>query len=58
MTERLTASDLSAQLHTPLKTLEFWRAHGKGPRYARIGRRVLYRRVDVEEWLTCAFDGA
>jgi len=51
MTELITPAELAAQIHTP-----YWRSRGKGPRYARIGKRVLYRRSDVEEWLTSTFE--
>ena len=33
----------------------FWnsaRCTGHGPKYLKMGRRVLYRRADVEEWLS------
>ena len=33
------------------KTLDHWRMQGKGPPYFKVGRRVLYRRADVERWL-------
>jgi predicted DNA-binding transcriptional regulator AlpA len=35
---------------TPL-TIESWRRRGEGPAYVRIGRRVLYPRAAVAEWL-------
>lgn len=31
--------------------LEKLRANGKGPDYARIGRRVLYRTEDLDAWV-------
>jgi predicted DNA-binding transcriptional regulator AlpA len=44
----------------PLGTLRFWRAEGKGqgPRSAKLGRRVVYRRSDVEAWVDAQFDAA
>jgi len=33
-------------------TLERWRCTGQGPRFIRAGRKVFYRRSDVEAWLT------
>lgn len=33
-------------------TLEKWRCTGQGPRFIRVGRKVLYRRTDIEAWLT------
>jgi hypothetical protein len=55
MTELMTPAELSAQIHTPPETLQYWRSHGKGPRYGRIGKRVVYRTADVEAWLTSCF---
>lgn len=33
------------------KTLEAWRARGKGPRFVKAEGRVLYRFADVEAYL-------
>ncbi|MFE2110560.1 helix-turn-helix transcriptional regulator [Kitasatospora sp. NPDC059463] len=37
------------------KTLRNWRYLGLGPRYRKLstgrGRRIRYRRTDVEQWL-------
>jgi hypothetical protein len=30
------------------RTLERWRWEGKGPRYLKVGGRVLYRLTDIE----------
>ncbi len=30
------------------RTLERWRFHGTGPRYLKVGGRVLYRMTDIE----------
>jgi len=33
-------------------TLRYWRALGvRGPVSFKLGRRVMYRRADVEKWL-------
>ena len=32
------------------RTLEQWRWQGKGPRYLKIGARVVYRLADVEAY--------
>lgn len=32
-------------------TLNAYRVSGNGPRYLKIGSRVRYRRVDLDEWL-------
>ena len=33
-----------------LGTLANWRSNGTGPKFLKIGGRVLYRRVDVEAY--------
>jgi excisionase family DNA binding protein len=33
------------------RTLESWRLTGNGPAYIKVGRRVRYRRSDLEAWL-------
>ena len=32
-------------------TMENWRYVGGGPRYAKLGRRVTYRRTWLDDWL-------
>lgn len=39
-------------------TLAYWRGIGKGPRWAKLGRRVVYRRADVERWVDEQFEAA
>lgn len=43
--------------HYPIKlgTLDYYRQIGKGPRWAKIGRRVFYRPEDIEEWIDAQF---
>jgi predicted DNA-binding transcriptional regulator AlpA len=33
------------------KTLPKLRLSGRGPRYLKLGRKVAYRRQDIEQWL-------
>lgn len=33
------------------KTLENWRSEGRGPRFYREGRIILYRRKDLDQYL-------
>lgn len=49
--EFLTSDELAGLLRTTRGTLHQWRTRGIGPRGVRIGRRVLYRRTDVDGWL-------
>lgn len=47
----LTAKQVAADLQTSVHTLANWRVDGVGPVYARIGGRVRYREVDVQNWV-------
>ena len=43
----LTEHDLARLTRLSLATLRRWRLLGKGPRYAKLGARILYREEDV-----------
>ncbi len=51
MSDYLTTAEVAELLRTPAETARFWRHVGKGPRWFKVGRRVLYRRSDVEAWI-------
>jgi hypothetical protein len=34
-------------LAVPESTLKFWRAHGTGPAFLKIGKRIYYTEVDL-----------
>jgi excisionase family DNA binding protein len=46
-----TPDEVAAYLRTSVETLKSWRYHGRGPRYTKSGKNVLYRRRDVETYL-------
>ncbi len=48
----LSTAQLAAELGVTAGTLRNWRTAGRGPRGARIGGRVRYRRADVDAWIT------
>jgi excisionase family DNA binding protein len=50
-TDLLTITEAAALLRTPVATLRWWRHQGTGPASFRIGRRVFYRRRDLEAWI-------
>lgn len=50
-TQLLTSRETAQLLRVPVRTLYVWRGAGTGPRAYRVGKRVLYRRSDVESWL-------
>jgi helix-turn-helix protein len=45
---KLTQNQLATRWHLSPRTLEQWRWLGKGPRFLKIGARVLYDERDVE----------
>ena len=47
----LTETDLARHLHVSERTLQRQRLDGTGVKYVKFGRRVLYRRSDVETHL-------
>lgn len=61
MDELLRMGAVSALTGIPINTLRYWRnnpAHDKGPRSARLGSRVVYRKADVVAWVDAAFEAA
>ena len=50
--DKITQEQLAERWHLSPRTLEQWRWLGKGPRFLKIGARVLYREEDVEAWET------
>lgn len=48
--KHLSQTELSARWNLSPRTLERWRWLGEGPRYLKLGGRVLYRLEDVEEF--------
>jgi predicted DNA-binding transcriptional regulator AlpA len=50
-TDLMTLVETAAYLRTPVATLRYWRHLGTGPAGFRLGRRVVYRREDVDRWL-------
>jgi DNA-binding transcriptional MerR regulator len=50
--ELLTVADVAEMTRLSAGTLRYWRALGEGgPASFKLGRRVMYRRADVEKWL-------
>lgn len=49
--EYLTLSEAAQLLRTPTKTLYAWRHQRCGPPSYKIGRRVLYRRDELNKWV-------
>jgi predicted DNA-binding transcriptional regulator AlpA len=48
----LTLAEVAEMTRTNPATLRYWRSVGVGgPESFKLGRRVMYRRADVEKWL-------
>ena len=43
----ITTRDLSRRWNLTSSTLTQWRWYGKGPKYLKIGGRILYRLEDI-----------
>ncbi len=56
--ENLTTAEVAALTRQPVETLRYRRHNGTGPRSFKLGRRVLYRRSDVQAWLDAAYAAA
>lgn len=49
--ELLLLPEVSELTRTPVDTLRYWRHNGVGPPSFKLGRRVVYRRDDVLDWI-------
>ena len=49
-TQHLNQTQLAARWNISPRTLERWRWIGEGPRYLKIGGRVVYRLADIEAY--------
>jgi DNA-binding transcriptional MerR regulator len=50
--ELLTVAEVAEMMRLSASTLRYWRYAGAGgPASFKLGRRVMYRRVDVDKWL-------
>jgi DNA-binding transcriptional MerR regulator len=47
----LITREVAEILRTSPETLRYWSWQGKGPRSFKAGRRRLYLRADVEQWI-------
>lgn len=47
----LTTKRAAEYLGLRPNTLEAWRCRGGGPRFAKFGRAVRYRLIDLNDWI-------
>ncbi len=48
----LRVEEAAEYLGLSRNTLNFWRAHDRGPSFVKMGRNVLYRVSDLEAWIS------
>lgn len=55
--EYLTVEETANLTRIPANTLNYWRSRnrGEGPKWFKLGRRVYYRRVDIDEFLVASY---
>ena len=56
MTKNLTTSEAAEYCQArgipfTKKTLEVWRCHGRGPAYHKTGRKIYYKKEDLDRFL-------
>ena len=51
ISDLLNTPETAKALRLGTATLQRWRKSGKGPPYIEMGRKVYYRRADLERWI-------
>ncbi|MGO4340693.1 helix-turn-helix domain-containing protein [Pedococcus sp. 2YAF34] len=54
----LTTEEAALYLHVPLATLRHWMQTGQAPHSAKLGRRRMFRRGDLEKFVDEKFAAA
>ncbi|WP_225732239.1 MULTISPECIES: AlpA family transcriptional regulator [unclassified Nocardia] len=49
--ERLTAREVAEEYKLNIGTLRYWRHIGYGPASFALGRKIFYRRREVDAWI-------
>lgn len=57
-TQLLRLPEVAALTGIPEATLRFYRHEKRGPKSAKLGRRVVYRESDVVAWIDEQFENA
>lgn len=51
LSDFLTEESAAAELNLQPRTLRKYRERGEGPAFVKVGRRTMYRRSDIADWL-------
>lgn len=54
----LYTEEVAAMARKPVATIRWLKHIGQGPKCGKLGRRVVYRRADVEAWIAAAFENS
>ena len=49
--ELITPEQVATELQVKTGTLAAWRNLGRGPKFLKVGRRIMYCRDDLAAWL-------
>jgi predicted DNA-binding transcriptional regulator AlpA len=55
VTELIGIEQAAEMCGQSVSTLRWWKQQGVGPRSAKIGRRVMYKRAEVSAWIDQQF---
>ncbi len=58
MSDTMTLDEVAKERRISPATLRYWRHRGEGPKSFKLGRRVMYKRADVEAWVQAQYDAA
>lgn len=58
LTELIDIEAAAKMMGQCVSTLRWWRANDKGPKSAKMGRRIMYRKSDIENWIEQQFANA
>lgn len=50
VSDYMLTNEVAKERRIPVETLRYWRANDEGPRSFKIGRRVVYRRSEIDAW--------
>jgi predicted DNA-binding transcriptional regulator AlpA len=55
-TDILYTEEVAALARKSVPTIRWLKATNQGPKWGKLGRRVIYRRSDVLAWIEAAFN--
>ena len=51
MAEYLSTNQVSEETGIPMATLRYWRHADQGPASFSLGKKVVYRREEIDRWI-------